>query len=164
MEAAQAVGWEPTVTGSPSIFDPACAARYPTLVEGALIALPVHPPENGRSVAAVDAHVRLLQAAGVEPTADALLAASAFWLWATSAAGCAEPLTRECVVAAAEGVDSWTAGGLHAATGPGDSASSGCFVLVAAVDGVFERVTESPDGAMDCGADQGFGALRTAGE
>jgi ABC-type branched-subunit amino acid transport system substrate-binding protein len=164
MEAAQTVGWEPTVTGNPSLYDPMCASRYPTLVEGALIALPVHPPEDSRSVDAVDAHVRLLQAAGVEPTADALLAASAFWLWATSAAECAEPLTRGCVVAHAAGVDSWTAGGLHAATGPGDFGPSGCIVLVAAVDGVFERVTASPDGAMDCGPDENAGAIRTAAE
>lgn len=153
MEAAQSVGWEPTVTGSPTLYDTPCASEYPELVEGTLVALPIHPAEDRSSVEAVDAHVQLLHSAGIEPTADALLAASAFWLWATSTADCAEPLTRECVVANAASVDRWTAGGLHAATGPGDAAASGCIVLVTAVAGVFERLTVGAEGTMNCGPD-----------
>jgi ABC-type branched-subunit amino acid transport system substrate-binding protein len=153
MEAAGAIGWRPAVAGDSDLYDPYCSSVNATLVDGTILTMDVFPAEDRGSVAAVDEHVQLLRAAGIDPTADALRAASAFWLWASAMADCAEPLTRECVVANAEAVDEWTAGGLHPATDPGSWADAGCFAMVSVVNGAFERVVEGSQGEMDCEPD-----------
>jgi ABC-type branched-subunit amino acid transport system substrate-binding protein len=152
LEAARAAGWDPEVVGPSGLYDPQCVSLNPDAVSGVLLTLAVHPIEERDEVEAVDAHVQLLRAAGIAPTADALRAASAFWLWASAASECSEPLTRACVVAAAEAVNDWTAGGLHPPTDPGSWTDSGCFVLVSAVDGAFQRMSGSP-GDMNCDPD-----------
>ena len=58
-----------------------------------------------------------------------------------------------CVVANAEAVDEWTAGGLHPATDPGSWVDAGCFAMVSVVNGAFERVVEGSQGEMDCEPD-----------
>lgn len=150
MTALEAQGMTPPVTGGPGLYDPYCAAANASALDGVLVALNVHPAEDRAAIDAVDAHVQLLRAAGVDPTADALRAASAFWLWASATSGCSEPLTRECVVVAAGLVDGWTAGGLHPATDPGAWTDSGCFALLAVVDGGFERISDHDPGELDC--------------
>ena len=153
MDAARTGGWQPAVVGGVGLYDPYCASVDSELVDGVLVSMALHPIEDRESVGAVDEHVQLLRAAGVAPTGDALLAASAFWLWATATSECAEPLTRECVVATAGGIETWTAGGLHPATDPAAGLGSGCIVIVSISDGAFERVAPTRSGIMECSPD-----------
>jgi hypothetical protein len=141
------------VVGGSNLYDPYCSSTHPGLVEGTILTMGLFPAEDREAVVAVDEHVQLLRAAGIDPTADVLRAASAFWLWASAVADCAEPLTRDCVVANAEAVDEWTAGGLHLATDPGSWADSGCFIMVSVVDGAYERVMRTSPGEMNCDPD-----------
>ena len=113
--------------------------------------IPFHPVSDREEIDAVDEHVQLLRAAGIAPTGDALRAASSFWLFATAASRCGEPLTRQCVLAEASLVDDWTAGGLHPPTDPGTPGGEQCLVLVGAVAGEFERLMPVQPGTMDCG-------------
>lgn len=69
---------------------------------------------------------------------------SAMLLFATAANSCLDTdnnvLERECVLTAAKGVTSWTAGGLHAATDPSTNSPSGCTIIVGIDDGTWTRV------------------------
>jgi len=158
MDAARARGWQPAVVGGAGLYDPYCASVNSSLIDGVLVSMALHPIEDRESVDAVDEHVQLLRAAGVAPTADALLAASAFWLWATATSECDEPLTRECVVSNADAIDTWTAGGLHPATDPAEGLGSGCIVIMSVIDGAFERLAPVRSGSMDCSPDLTVGS------
>ena len=59
-------------------------------------------------------------------------------------------LTREAVVAAAEGITFWTARGLHGLANPGERMPSPCFLIVTLVDGVWERTHPREKGTFDC--------------
>ena len=153
LEAARARGWRPAVAGGTGLYDPYCAAVNALLVDGVLVSMALHPIEDRESVRAVDEHVQILRAAGVAPTADSLLAASAFWLWATATSRCDEPLTRDCVVQNATEIERWTAGGLHPGTTPAAGLGSGCIVIVSIIGGAFERLAPVRSGSMDCSPD-----------
>jgi ABC-type branched-subunit amino acid transport system substrate-binding protein len=69
-----------------------------------------------------------------------LLSLSAWLLWAKAADSCGANLTRDCVWAAVHNVHSWTGGGLHAVSDPGNDRASPCFALLEANDGKFVPV------------------------
>jgi hypothetical protein len=69
---------------------------------------------------------------------------SAMLLFATAANACLDSdndvLERECILAAAKGTTSWTAGGLHSATNPGENSPSRCTIVVGIDNGDWTRV------------------------
>lgn len=69
---------------------------------------------------------------------------SAMLLFATAANACLDSgndvLERECILAAAKGTASWTAGGLHAPTNPGENTPSGCTIVMGIDNGNWTRV------------------------
>ena len=83
---------------------------------------------------------------------------NALLLFATAANDCAESnegtLTRACILIAADAIDEWTAGGLHAPTDPGPEGgpSPQCSMLVVVnSDGEFERLHPELGGDDDDG-------------
>ncbi|MFM8855738.1 MAG: ABC transporter substrate-binding protein [Actinomycetota bacterium] len=69
---------------------------------------------------------------------------SAMLLFATAANSCLDSdnnvLERECVLTAAKGTTSWTAGGLHAATNPSENSPSPCTIVMGIDNGSWSRV------------------------
>ena len=151
VEAAAAGDWQPTFITGPDGHDPACAASWPALLEGVVTVLPMQPPESFRPSPAIDEISWLLEASAVEVNADSLSAVSAFWLWATAANPCADDLTRECLIESAHSLISWSSGGLHGATDPGDaSLASGCDVTLLIRDGSYTRIVPEEPGELAC--------------
>lgn len=69
---------------------------------------------------------------------------SAMLLFATAANACLDSdnnvLERECILSAAKSTASWTAGGLHAATDPGENLPSRCTIIMGIDNGGWSRV------------------------
>ena len=69
---------------------------------------------------------------------------SAMLLFATAANACLDSdnnvLERECILSAAKGTTSWTAGGLHSATDPGGNLPSRCTIIMGIDNGGWSRV------------------------
>ncbi|MEY2571463.1 MAG: hypothetical protein QOE63_1813 [Acidimicrobiaceae bacterium] len=82
-------------------------------------------------------------------------AVSALLLFAQSATNCGSTLTRTCLKDKAAAVHSWTGGGLHAETDPGNGTPSPCFTLIKVGDGTFtvDKDATNPtagDGIFNC--------------
>ncbi len=142
----------PLIMSGPSTYDHACiadavAAGLP--VERLLVELPFHPIEDKGAAPVTARYVELLAEVAVEPTGDALLAASAFWRFASAADACGQRFGRACLAERAAELDGWTGGGLHRTIGSGRFSDT-CAVIVG-VDGVeFERRTPVAPGVYDC--------------
>lgn len=69
---------------------------------------------------------------------------SALLLFSTVAKTCIEngtgELARECILAEAADVTSWTGGGLHGDASPGTNDPTPCYLMVAVKDGAFARL------------------------
>jgi ABC-type branched-subunit amino acid transport system substrate-binding protein len=84
-----------------------------------------------------------------------LYTTSAMLLFATAANSCldldANVLERECILAEAKKISSWTAGGSHAPTDPGSDAPTSCMLVLGVESGSWIRVfpertsTDTPD-------------------
>jgi ABC-type branched-subunit amino acid transport system substrate-binding protein len=78
-------------------------------------------------------------------------ALSAWLLWAKATDSCGADVTRDCVWAALDKVQTWTGGGLHAETFPGSGKASPCFIVFLAKNGKFTQPDISPtDGIYNC--------------
>ncbi|HEX4822449.1 MAG TPA: ABC transporter substrate-binding protein [Acidimicrobiales bacterium] len=81
---------------------------------------------------------------------------SAYLLFAQAATECGANLTRTCMLDNAKKIKSWTGGGLHAETNPGDNVPSPCFLLVKASASGFEydeAMTKPNQGKYNCSPD-----------
>lgn len=82
-------------------------------------------------------------------------AVSAMLLFVQSANACLDSndnvLERECVLAEAKKVTSWTAGGLHAESNPGGNEPPRCGLIMGVVDGTWQRVYPERGSADDNG-------------
>lgn len=109
----------------------------------------------------------LLDRSGLELSAAAARAASAFMLFARAAQGCGADgaaVERECVVQELAATQEWTAGGLHAATDPGGNRPSECTSLWQVVDGAVQRVDPADGGQpFVCDPDAVVPVFTTAG-
>lgn len=128
--------------------------------EGTIVRSVFHPFEEADEWPAVAQYLEILEA-NVEDPKVALLGMQSFSSWmlfATAANDCAESnegtLTRACILIAADAIDEWTAGGLHAPTDPGPEGgpSPQCSMLVVVnSDGEFERLHPELGGDDDDG-------------
>ncbi|HEX8804838.1 MAG TPA: ABC transporter substrate-binding protein [Acidimicrobiales bacterium] len=80
-------------------------------------------------------------------------ATSSFLLWATAAKACGDDLTRDCVMDEISQVTSWTGGGLHAESNPGENLPPECSMLLK-LDGT-DWVQAAPEetGEFSCDPD-----------
>ena len=80
-------------------------------------------------------------------------AASAFLLWAQAAQTCGSDLTSTCVMTELAKVTSWTGGGLHADTNPGENLPPQCG-LVLKLDGTsYVQWYPQEQATYDCAPD-----------
>ncbi|MCE2764480.1 MAG: ABC transporter substrate-binding protein [Ilumatobacteraceae bacterium] len=99
-------------------------------------------------------------------------AVSAMLLFVQSANACLDTndnvLERECVLAEAKKVTSWTAGGLHAESNPGSNEPPRCGLIMGVVDGTWQRVYPERGSADDNGngwrCDEAEGAVAIEGD
>ena len=78
------------------------------------------------------------------------VATSSFLLWATAAKECGADLTRACMLEELAKVTSWTAGGLHAETSPGENMPPQCGLVLKLNGTSFERFDPEAAGEYDC--------------
>jgi hypothetical protein len=147
MEVAVTAGWHPVIVATSVAYDSACLAVAEP--ERLLIELPFLPVEDGDAALATAAHVELLATIGAEPSGAGLLAASAFWRWASAVVECLPSDDAGCEARDALAVTEWTAGGLHPAVdllGNGN----GCAVVLGVGESGFERRLPIEPGTYDC--------------
>lgn len=147
LTAADAAGWEPVVVTTAAAYDPACL----DLVNASrlLVEVPFLPVEDGSAAPAISAHAELLDRVGAPLTGHGVLAASAFWRWASLAEDCLVVPDPECVADAVDRQGEWTAGGLHRGI-QASGASPGCAVVLAIDAGAFVRRLPEEPGTYDC--------------
>jgi ABC-type branched-subunit amino acid transport system substrate-binding protein len=77
---------------------------------------------------------------------------SAWLLFAQLARDCGSDLTRRCIYDKGQQVHEWTAGGLHAASDPGNKKGSGCYMLMRVTPEGFKKVKiDTNQGIFNCG-------------
>jgi len=144
---AAAAGWEPMVVTTAAAYDEAClTVENPARL---LVELPFLPFEDGDAAPATAAHAALLDRIAAPRTGNGILAASAFWRWATAVETCLPDTDRACFANFDAGQDEWTAGGLHPAIGIG-GATEGCAVVLGVEEGSFVRRLPGEPGTYDC--------------
>jgi len=84
------------------------------------------PLEEAAEVPAVKQYVDIVKADGGAYSQLGEQAVSSFLLWATEAKACASTLTRQCMVNKMSQVHTWTGGGMHAPTDPGNNKPPSC--------------------------------------
>lgn len=122
-------GWEGVVAAEANLYDPV----YPELAGAAnaqdsFIRTAFHPFEEADLWPAVQQYNEILDTYAPDHKQNAMLGMQSFSAWllfAVAANECAESndglLTRTCVLKAADAIEDWTAGGLHAPSQPGRS-------------------------------------------
>jgi hypothetical protein len=80
-------------------------------------------------------------------------ATSSFLLWATAVDACGAEVTRECVLDELAQVTSWTAGGLHAESNPGENLPPECSMLLKLDGESWAQAAPEEEGEFDCEAD-----------
>jgi ABC-type branched-subunit amino acid transport system substrate-binding protein len=145
--AAADVGWTPMIVTTPAAYDEVClAVDNPSRL---LVELPFLPFEDGDAAPATAAHGALLDRVAGPRTGTAILAASAFWRWATAAPVCLPDSDRSCFAGVASGQGEWSAGGLHPEIGA-DGTTEGCAVVLGIDEGAFVRRLPGEPGTYDC--------------
>jgi ABC-type branched-subunit amino acid transport system substrate-binding protein len=75
---------------------------------------------------------------------------SSFLLWATAANACGDDLTRECVLDELSQVTSWTGGGLHAESNPGENMPPQCSKLLTLEGTEWVQAYPEDESEFDC--------------
>jgi ABC-type branched-subunit amino acid transport system substrate-binding protein len=145
--AAEAAGWQPMIVATAAAYDDTClTVENPSRL---LVELPFLPFEDGDAAPAAAAHAALLDRTAAPQTGNGILAASAFWRWATAVETCLPDSDRECFARFSGSQDGWTAGGLHLAIAL-DGTTEGCAVVLGVEAGAFVRRLPAEVGTFDC--------------
>jgi len=116
------------------------------------------PFEEAKDSPALQKYLELFEKYKPDAKTKAFLGLNAFSAWllfAQAAKQCGADLTRRCVYDNAKKIHSWTGGGLHAASDPGNNKASGCFLELLATPDGFERVKiPTTDGPFNCDREQ----------
>lgn len=88
------------------------------------------PFEQAEHSPATQQYVEIVEGNGGDISQLGQQTTSSFLLWATAAQACGDELTRECVLDELSEITSWTGGGLHAETNPGENLPPECSKLL----------------------------------
>jgi ABC-type branched-subunit amino acid transport system substrate-binding protein len=88
------------------------------------------PFEQADDNPATKQYMDIVQGKGGDISQLAEQTTSSFLLWATAAKECGADLTRDCVLEKLSQIKSWTGGGLHTKTDPGDNLPTECSMLL----------------------------------
>ena len=108
------------------------------------------PLEEASQVPAVQKYLDIVKAVGGKVSQLGQQSSSSFLLWATAAKACGSTLTRQCMVNNLSKVHTWTGGGLHAPTDPGNNMPPKCGMLLKLTGTTFSQVYPKTTGQFDC--------------
>ena len=111
------------------------------------------PFEQAEDNPATQDYLDIVEANGGDTSQLGQQAASAFLLWATGADDCGADLTRDCVMEELSQVDSWTGGGMHAETNPGENLPPECSMVLKLDGNDFVQVSPEEQGEFACSPD-----------
>lgn len=155
-----------------SCYTPSFLEDYAELADGVSVVLTTVPFEEADRSPELDEYLDWLEDTARDPVADAdgvsaWAAGRLFEAAVNAAIGAGTPdhdpglLTREAVVEAAEGINFWTARGLHGLSNPGERKPSPCFIIVTLVDGEWVRTHPRDEGTFDCDPDNLYELVET---
>jgi hypothetical protein len=126
------------------------------LTGNALIATSAVPFELASTHPATKQYIDILaKYANAKPKALGVNAWSSWLLFAKAVKECGANVTRQCVFDRASATTGWTAGGMHAASKPGNLSGSGnpCFLFIRATPTGFQydkEFTRPNQGIFNC--------------
>jgi hypothetical protein len=152
LDAMRVEGYEPTIlTDATWYAQQVLSANVDGLTEGINVSMQFQPFENKDKVQAVADYLAVM---GQNPDAKTGLlgmqSASAFLLWATAAKTCGAELTRQCMVNELSKINSWTGGGLHAESNPGENLPPSCSMIMQVQGGKYVQVAPATQGDFYC--------------
>jgi len=152
LDAMRVEGYAPTIlTDATWYAQQVLSANVDGLTEGINVSMQFQPFENKDAVQAVADYLAVM---GQNPDAKTGLlgmqSTSAFLLWATAAKTCGADLTRQCMVNELSKITSWTGGGLHAESNPGENLPPSCSLLMQVKGGTYEQVAPVTQGEFYC--------------
>lgn len=152
LDAMRVEGYEPTIlTDATWYADQVLSANVDGLTEGINVSMQFQPFENKDAVQAVADYLAIM---GQDPDAKTGLlgmqSTSAFLLWATAAKTCGAELSRQCMVNELSKITSWTGGGLHAESDPGENLPPSCSLIMQVQGGDYVQVAPETQGDFYC--------------
>lgn len=130
--------------------DAVLEANVGELTEGVKVGMQFQPFENADTVPAVADYLSIMDEFGGVKALLGMQSASSFLLWATVAKECGSDLTRQCMVDGLSKVTSWTGGGLHAESNPGDNRTPSCAILTEVQGDQYVQITPEVKGEYYC--------------
>ena len=145
-------GYDPTILTDATWYAGAVVqANLDGLTEGINVTMQFQPFENKDKVKAVADYLSIMgQNADAKTGLLGMQSTSAFLLWATAAKTCGADLTRQCMVNELSKVTSWTGGGMHAESNPGENLPPSCSLIMSVKGGTYVQVAPATQGEFYC--------------
>lgn len=151
LEAASVEGLDlPFATEATWYNEAVSDANGSGLTEGVMVGMQFQPFENADEVPAVADYLSIMDEFGGVKALLGMQTASSFLLWAQVAKECGSDLTRQCMVDGLEQVTTWTGGGLHAESNPGDNRTPTCGILMQVTGDTYEQIVPDAKGEYFC--------------
>jgi hypothetical protein len=151
LEAAKVEGLDvPFATEATWYNEAVSDANVGDLTEGVMVGMQFQPFENADAVPAVADYLSIMNEYGGVKALLGMQTASSFLLWATAAKECGSELTRQCMVDNLSKVTSWTGGGLHTESNPGDNRTPVCSLLAEVTGKTYEQIVPEAKGEYFC--------------
>lgn len=151
LEAANVEGLDlPMATEATWYNEAVTDANVGELTEGVMVGMQFQTFENADVVPAVADYLAIMNEYGGVKALLGMQSASSFLLWATAAKECGSELTRQCMVDKLAAVTSWTGGGLHAESNPGDNRTPICGILTQVTGDAYEQIFPETKGEFYC--------------
>lgn len=153
--------WEGRITADANQYDSRLiSSQGPEAVEGLVVRLAAHPFEEADKWPATQQLIGILDeySPGWVRAGLTVQSFSANLLFAQAVKDCIASgdgvVSRKCVLEAGLNITSWTGGGLHAETNPGENEPPTCAMLVEVRNGAFTRI--HPEIGSDKDTQDGF--------
>ncbi len=140
----------PIVTDANHYEEACAAANTDGAMDNVYLRFAFVPFEEAAESAAVTDYMDLVAADGGDVSMLGMQASSSFLLWAQAASQCGAALTRECVLENLSTITSWTGGGLHAETNPGDNHPPSCNTVLKIEGTGYVRVAPTEAATYEC--------------
>lgn len=152
LDAMRVEGYEPTIlTDATWYAGSVVQANLDGLTEGINVTMQFQPFENKDKAPAVADYLTIMaQNEDAKTGTLGMQSTSAFLLWATAAKACGADLTRQCMVNELSKINSWTGGGLHAESNPGENLPPSCTMIMRVQGGSYVQVAPAEQGEFYC--------------
>jgi ABC-type branched-subunit amino acid transport system substrate-binding protein len=150
-QTAKQNGLDVPIVTDTNHYEAACAAANTDgAMDNVYIRSAFIPFEEAAENDATQDYIDLIEADGGDVSVLGMQATSSFLFWAQAASECGAQLTRECVLEKMAAITSWTAGGLHAETNPGENHPPSCNALLKLEGNGYVRVAPEEPGEFAC--------------